>query len=128
MIAEAPRSDSSFPYENPVVGIAYTSLAIELANALDAIGTPYFRARVLDYLAARRTFRGLLKAADYRSFETQCQEHVERAQPAAFLVRLLLGASLRHDREYAVKILGAGEALLNDHITAHEAPALRFAR
>jgi hypothetical protein len=105
----------SFPYDNPVVGIAYTSLTIELANALDAIGTPYFRARATDYLAARRTFKGLLKPADFRDFETRCQGHATPPQPAAFLVRQLLGASLRQDRERAVRILGAGEALLAEH-------------
>jgi hypothetical protein len=115
MIAVAPRADGSFPYDNPVVGIAYTSLTIELANALDAIGTPYFRARAIDYLAARRTFKGLLKRDDFRHFETQCRQISNPALPAAFLVRQLLSASLRHDRESAVKILGAGEALLNDH-------------
>jgi hypothetical protein len=118
MIATAPRGEWSFPYDNPVVGIAYTSLTIELANALDAIGTPYFHARAMDYLAARRTFKGLLKPADYRHFETQCKEHPIAAQPAASLVRRLLGASLRVDRESAVSILCAGEALLSDHAGA----------
>ncbi len=118
MIAAAPRAEGSFPYDNPVVGIAYTSLTIELANALDAIGTPYFRARAIDYIAARRTFKGLLKPADYRGFETSCQEHARPLQPAAFLVRQLLGASLRQDRESAVKILCAGEALLAEHAGA----------
>lgn len=115
MIALAARAEGSFPYDNPVVGIAYTSLTIELANALDAIGTQYFRARTIDYLAARRTFKGLLKPADYRHFETRCQEQAPPAQPAAFLVRRLLGASLRADRDSAVKILCAGEALLAEH-------------
>ena len=115
MIAAAPRAEAPFPYDNPVVGIAYTSLTIELANALDAIGTPYFRARATDYSAARRTFKGLLKRADFLVFETQCQEYAGSSQPAAFLVRQLLGASLRHDRESAIKILCAGEALLSEH-------------
>lgn len=127
MLAAAPHTESSFPYDNPVVGIAYTSLAMELSNALAAIGTPYFRARVLDYLAARRTFKGLLRPADFRLFETQCQERASPLQPPAFLVRRLLSASLRHDRESAFKLLGAGEALLDDHVTAHEAQARRSA-
>ncbi len=115
MIAVAPCVEGPFPYDNPVVGIAYTSLTIELANALDAIGTPYFRARAIDYLAARRTFKGLLKPSDYRNFETRCREYTAASQPVPLLVRRLLSASLRQDREAAIEILGAGEALLNDN-------------
>ena len=110
-----PRGERSFPYDNPVVGLAYTSLTIELANALDAIGTPYLRARATDYLAARRTFKGLLRPADFRYFETHCKTHSIAALPAALLVRRLLSASLRDDRESAVGILCAGEALLSSH-------------
>lgn len=113
-----PRAESSFPYDNPVLGIAYASLAIELANALDAIGTPYFRARAIDYLAARRTFKGLLRPPAFRQFEAQCQESARWTQPVAFLVRRLLDASLRYDGESALRVLGAGEAVLNDHAGA----------
>ncbi len=115
MLAVAPCAEESFPYDNPVVGVAYTSLTIELANALDAIGTPYFRARAIDYLAARRTFKGLLKPAIFHDFESRCQERAASSQPVTFLVRRLLSASLRQDREAAIKILGAGEALLAQH-------------
>ncbi len=119
MIALANRgAEGSFPYDNTVIGIAYASLAIELANALDAIGTPYFRARATDYLAARRTFKGLLKPADYRYFDMQCQEYAGAPQAASFLVRQLLRASLRRDRESAVEVLCAGESLLNDQAGA----------
>lgn len=117
MIAVAPRSEGSFPYDNPVVGVAYASLTIELANALNAIGTPYFGARAADYLAARRTFKGLLKRDALRHFEMHAQQISEPALPAAFLVRQLLCASLRLDRESAVKILAAGEALLKTFST-----------
>lgn len=112
MIAVAPCVDGAFPYDNPVIGIVYTSLAIELANALDAIGTPYFRARASDYLAARRTFKGLLKPAVFSDFEMRCRKHAAPPVPAPFLVRRLLRASLSQDREAAIEILGAGEALL----------------
>ncbi len=115
MIAVAPCAEGSFPYDNPVVGIVYTSLTIELANALDAIGTPYFRARAIDYLAARRTFKGLLKPAVFLDFEIRCREHAAPLKPAASLVQQLLGASLRQDREAAIEILGEGEALLTEH-------------
>lgn len=117
MIALARRADS-FPYDNPVVGVAYTSLTIELANALDAIGTPYFRARAIDYLAARRAFKGLLRRADFSHFEAQCQVSARPDLPPAYFVRALPNASLRHHRESAVEMLGAAEALLNAHAEA----------
>src|SRR5438270_1302671 len=101
MIAVVPRAECSFPYDNPVVAVAYTSLAIELANALDAIGTPYFRARAIDYLAARRTFKGLLRRNDISYFEEQCRLSSSPELPVAFFVRELPNASLREDRESA---------------------------
>ena len=60
-VAVRGGTEQPFPYDNPVVGLAYHSLALELANAIAAMDTPYFKARVTDYLAARRTFKGLLK-------------------------------------------------------------------
>ena|SRR5581483_8343661 len=112
MIAVAQRTECSFPYDKPVVGVAFASLAIELANALDAIGTPYFRARAIDYVAARRTFKGLLRREDFAHFEVQCEVASVPELPRTFFVRELPNISLRDGRESAVRMLGAAEALL----------------
>ena len=115
MIAVSRGTGSPFPYDNPVVGIAYTSLAIELANALDAIGTPYLRARAVDYFAARRTFKGLLRRDEIAHFESLCKAQSSPDATPAFYVRGLPDTSLREDRESAVRTLGAAEALLISH-------------
>ncbi len=115
MIAVSWGTESPFPYDNPVVDIAYTSLAIELANALDAIGTPYLRARAVDYFAARRTFKGLLRRDEIAHFESLCKASSSPDATPAFYVRGLPEASLREEREAAVRMLGAAEALLVAH-------------
>lgn len=108
-------ADYGFPCDNLVVDVAYKSLALELANALDAIGTQYFHARATDYLAARRTFRGLLKPADYRYFASWCREEGNaRLLSVADIVKRLQTASVKDDHRVNFYALGAGEALLMD--------------
>lgn len=102
----------AFPYDNPVVGVAYHSLALELANALAAIDTPYFKARVTDYLAARRTFKGLLKASDYGYFAAECAQANGSAASIGLVLHRLRHSSLRVGRRSSFFALGAGEALL----------------
>ena len=110
-VAVRGETDQPFPYDNPVVGLAYHSLALELANAIAAMGTPYFKARVTDYLAARRTFKGLLRASDYGYFAAQCLQFSE--PPAAgIILHRLRHTSLRIGRRSSFATVGYGEALL----------------
>jgi hypothetical protein len=107
--------EQSFPYDNPAVGVAYHSLALELANAISAIGTPFFKARVTDYLAARRTFKGLLKARDYGYFAAQCAQAGGPAAAIGLVLHRLSHTSLRIGRRSSFSVLAAGEAVLAEH-------------
>lgn len=111
-VAQPSNDGDSFPYDNPVVGVAYHSLALELANAVAAIDTPYFKARVTDYMAARRTFKGLLKASDYGYFAAQCAQAGGPGAAAGLVLHRLRHTSLRIGRRSSFFALGAGEALL----------------
>ena len=111
VVTRPDASDDSFPFDNPVVGVAFHSLTLELANAIAAIDTEYFKARVTDYLAARRTFKGLLKARDYGYFAAQCAQANGSAAIGLVLHRLH-HTSLRIGRRSSFFALGAGEALL----------------
>ena len=114
-VVRGSTEDQSFPYDNPAVVVAYHSLALELANALAAIDTPYFKARVTDYLAARRTFKGLLKARDYGFFAAQCAQAHSSGAAVGFVIHRLQHSSLRIGRRSSFLALGAGEALLASH-------------
>lgn len=115
LVTHRSPEDLSFPYDNPVIGVAYRSLALELSNALAAIDTPYFKARATDYLAARRTFKGLLKARDYGYFAAQCAQAHSSGATAGFVMHRLQHSSLRIGRRSSFFALGAGEALLALH-------------
>lgn len=104
--------EDAFPYDNPIIGVAYHSLAQELANAIAAIDTPYFKARVTDYLAARRTFKGLLKASDYGYFAAECAQSNGSAASIGLVLHRLRHCSLRIGRRSSFFALGAGETLL----------------
>jgi len=114
VVSRPGESAESFPYDNPVVGVAFHSLALELGNAIAAIDTEYFKARVTDYLAARRTFKGLLKARDYEYFAAQCAQANGSAAAIGLVLHRLRHTSLRIGRRSSFFALGAGEALLAD--------------
>lgn len=112
VVTRPEASDESFPYDNPVIAVAFHSLALELANAIAAIDSEYFKARVTDYLAARRTFKGLLNARDYGYFAAQCAQSNGSAAAIGLVLHRLRHTSLRIGRRSSFFALGAGEALL----------------
>jgi hypothetical protein len=68
-----------FPYREPAVGQAYGAASLALAAAVEARGTPAFRQRFDDYLAARSTFERSVSARDWRYLELELwQEGVAR--------------------------------------------------
>jgi hypothetical protein len=68
-----------FPYDNPTVDAAFADLSSRLADALEAMNSPAFAARVTAYEQARSAFMALLPVSDYKYFAFQCwQEGVAR--------------------------------------------------
>lgn len=68
-----------FPYDSAIVKTAFSKLCSLLASALKARGGESLRSEVERYLEARRGFKNLLKADDYRYFSFQLwQEGIAR--------------------------------------------------
>ena len=64
--------DYPFPYTDARVNAAYARLSSNLADALQAIGTPRFGEAAKRYLRSRQAFKALLSPDDYKYFAFQC--------------------------------------------------------
>jgi hypothetical protein len=125
----------AFPYGSLETNSRFKNLTVHLAAAVEAIGTPTFKAALQSYLGARARWRSALKPDDYRYFAFQCwQEGTARyteyrvAQLAAqqhdststFLTASqsrLLEADARRTYEAILRILTRG-SLQNDRRSA----------
>lgn len=61
-----------FPYSDAHVDAAYATLSSNLADALQAIGTPGFADAAQRYLRSRQAFKAVLAPHDYKYFAFQC--------------------------------------------------------